>query len=165
MNWQESFTITSVSFSDADQLIRQCEYPAMLNDPLRLLMFPSPNPIISEEEISWRIHRLEKSLRNSQLIFRKICKSDGIGVGFAGWTVDKGLHRDGETSLDDNKVRLVAGKPEKATDNPVRLPGGLDVHAWAAVSDQIAKEKQRVLQSLGMVWRKSVLNLRTRPDL
>ena len=165
MNRQESFTITHVSFSDADQLIRQCEYPAMLEDPLRLLMFPSPNPMMSEGEISWRICRLERSLRNSQSIFRKICNSNGIAVGFAGWTVDKEVHRDSGTSLDDNKVRLDTDKPENATDDPVRLPGGLDVHAWAAVTDQIAKEKQRVLQSLGMAWRKSVLKLGTRPDL
>ena len=165
MNRQESFTISPVSFFDADQLIRQCEYPAMLNDPLRLLMFPSPNPIISEEEISWRIHRLESSLRNPQSIFRKICRSDGIVVGFAGWTVDKEFHRDGETSLNDNNVRLVADKPETATDDRVRLPGGLDIHTWAVISDQIAKEKQRVLQSLGMVWRKSVLGIGTRPGL
>ena len=135
----------------------------MLNDPLRLFIFPSTDPMISEEEISWRFSRLEESLRNPQFIFRKICKSDGIAVGFAGWTVDQGFHREGRTSLDNNKVRLVADKPETATDDPVRLPRSLDIHAWAAISDQIAKEKQRVLQSLGMVWRKSVRKLE--PDL
>ena len=138
----------------------------MLNDPLRLLMFPSPNPMMAEEEISWRIYRLEDSLCNPQSIFRKICKSDdGIAVGFAGWKIDKGFHRDGEMPLDHNEVRLATDRPENIIDDPARLPAGLDVHTWAAISDQIAKEKQRVLQTLGMVWRKSILKMETRPDL
>ena len=86
-------------------------------------------------------------------------------MGFAGWTVDKGFHRDGGTSRDDNKVRLVADRPEKVTDDPVRLPGGLDVHTWAAISDQIAKERQRVLQTVGRVSRKSSRKVETRPNL
>ena len=50
---RESFTISSVSFLDADQLIRECDFPAMLDNPLRLLMFPSSNPTTSEEERSY----------------------------------------------------------------------------------------------------------------
>ena len=153
---RESFTISSVSFLDANQLIRECDFPAMLDNPLRLLMFPSSNPTTSEEEILWKIDGLEESLQSPEIIFRKVCKGDGSAVGFAGWTVDQGFKRDGEVPIYDNKECPVKVEPKKAKDNRAKLPRSLNIHIWAAVSEQFAKEKQRVFQSLGMVWRKSI---------
>ena len=85
----------------------------MLDNPLRLLMFPSSNPALSEEEISWKIQGLEESLQSSQCIFRKICKSDGTAVGLAGWTIDKGFHRDSKKFLDDHKDSPSKDEPKK----------------------------------------------------
>ena len=158
MIWRESFTISSVSLLDADQLIRECDFPAMLDNPLRLLMFPSSNSMTSEEEILWKINGLKESLQSPEVIFRKVCKSDGTAVGFAGWTIDKGFKRDREVPTGDNKEYLVEVKPKKAKDSRAKLPRSLDIYTWAAVSEQFATEKQRVFQSLEMVWRKSILN-------
>ena len=165
MIWRESFTISSVSLLDADQLIRECDFPAMIDNPLRLLMFPSSDPVTSEEEILWKIDGLKKSLQSPEIIFRKVCKSDGTAVGFAGWRIDKGFKKDGEVPAGNSKEHLVEVNPKKAKDNLAKLPSRLDVHTWAAVSEQFAIEKRRLLQSLGTVWRKFSLNFSTRPNL
>ncbi len=78
-------------------------------------------------------------------------------MGFAGWKIDKGFKRDSEVPTGDNKEYLVEVKPKKAKDNRAKLPRSLDIHTWAATSEQFATEKQRVFQSLEMVWRKSIL--------
>ena len=128
----------------------------MLDNPLRLLMFASSNPTTSEEEILWKIDGLKESLQSPEIIFRKVCKGGGSAVGFAEWTIDNEFKRDGEVSIDYKKEFPIEIKPEKAKDNRAKLPRSLDIHTRAAVSEQFAKEKRRVFQSLGMVWRKSV---------
>ena len=144
---RESFTISSVSFLNANQLIRERDFPAMLDNPLRLLTFPSSNPTTSEEEILWKNDELEESLQSPEIIFRKVCKGDGPVIVFAEWTIDKGFKRYDEVPIDDNKKCPVKIKPKKAKDNQAKLSRSLDIHKWAAVSEQFAKEKQRVFQS------------------
>ena len=119
---RESFTISSVSFLNANQLIRERDFPAMLDNPLRLLMFPSSNPTTSEEEILWKIDGLKESLQSPKIIFRKVCKGDELAIGFAEWTIDKGFKRDGEVPIDDNKKCPVKVKPKKAKDNRQSCP-------------------------------------------
>ena len=56
--------------------------------------------------------------------------------------------------INDNKDCLVDIKPKKTKDNQVNLPRSLDIYMWAAVSEQFAKEKQRIFLGFGRVWRK-----------
>ena len=96
MIWQESFTISPVSFLDANQLIRECDFPAMLDNPLGLLMFTSQNCVMSEEEILWKIDGLEESLQDPKRIFRKICKGDGTAISLLGGQLIRDLKEMGE---------------------------------------------------------------------
>lgn len=106
---RESFTISSVSLLDADQLIREYDFPAILDNPLRLLMFPSSNPETSDKEIKWNIDGLKESLQSPEAIFRKVCTSDGIPIGFAGWTIDKGYKNNSEILAGNNLQYLFPG--------------------------------------------------------
>ena len=119
-------------------------------------MFPS-SPKASEEEILWNIDGLKESLQSPETNFRKVCTSDGILLGFAGWTIDKGYKNNSGILKGNNKEHPVELKPRKVKNIRAKLPGSLDVDAWATATKKFATEKQRVLQSLGMVWRKSIL--------
>lgn len=74
---------------DPDQLIRDCDFPAILDDPLRLLMFPSSNPTTFKEEIQSKIDELKELLQSSEIIFLKVCRSAGASVRFDRWTTNK----------------------------------------------------------------------------
>ena len=47
-------------------------------------MFHSLDGVGLEEEILWKIARLEESLQSPTTVFHKVYESDGIAVRFAG---------------------------------------------------------------------------------
>jgi hypothetical protein len=57
------YQLSDVCLGDTDMLVRQCEFPAMRRDPLKMIMFPNadPNPEQEEEEIRWAIEHLQES--------------------------------------------------------------------------------------------------------
>lgn len=84
--------LISVNPDDAERLVRECDFPAMRQNPLHLLMFPSSTQETEEEEIQWTIEGLRETLQARSADFRKVCLEDGTPVGFAGWSLEQSIH-------------------------------------------------------------------------
>jgi ribosomal protein S18 acetylase RimI-like enzyme len=163
-----SFTLYPALPSDAEVLIRDCDFPAMLDDPLRLLKFPRSGAAFSEEEIQWNLKALRVALKRPETKFFKACTGDGRPVGFAVWTVpvveDQGKSAeatggdDGE-EVNGKKQNKELGKNgqegEKRGDE--ELPKSLDIDAWLDATKQFKAEKERVLQGRKNLYRKPPL--------
>ncbi|KGO56770.1 Acyl-CoA N-acyltransferase [Penicillium expansum] len=80
-------TLAEVVASDADCLIRNCDFPAMQDNPIRLTMFPLSSPETQEEEIRWMTNGLRLALEKDKSHYRKACADDRSPVGFAGWSL------------------------------------------------------------------------------
>lgn len=113
------YQLSDVCLSDTDILVRQCEFPAMRRDPLRMIMFPNADDYTQEEEeeeIRWAVEGLQESLENESCYFRKVTFGSGCYIGFAVWTLESGSE----------------GTSRKATSNKRREswnPASLDVRA------------------------------------
>ncbi|KAJ6024006.1 acyl-CoA N-acyltransferase [Penicillium herquei] len=137
-----AFTLLEVESSDAESLVRECEFPAMQDNPLQLIMFPRSQPETWEAEIRWMINNLQDTLALERSTSRKVCTEDGIFVGFASWTIhNTGTPRTRST-----------GKKDMNTN-----PNTLDVKAWLEVSKMLRLERERVLQDRDNIWRLTVL--------
>jgi hypothetical protein len=160
-----SFVLHPALPSDADVLIRNCDFPAMFDNPLRRLMFPCFNSYVDEtsweEEILWDIEGLRASLESQEMKFCKVCTDDGTPVGFAGWTppvgdpvksadVMSGHSEDVNDKQKDKENRKNAQRRSKGNE----LPKSLDIGAWLAASKKFKAEKDRVLQGRKNMWRK-----------
>jgi hypothetical protein len=136
------YQLSDICPSDADMLIRQCEFPAMRRDPLRKIMFPKANANTSEEdeeEVRWTIEGLQESLENESCYFRKVTFGSGCYAGFAVWSLDSG----GE------------GTTQKATSNKRREswnPVSLDVRAWNEISKRLREERLKALHGQQNIW-------------
>jgi hypothetical protein len=161
-----SFTLYPALPSDAEVLIRDCDFPAMIDDPLRLLIFPRSGAAFSEEEIQWNLEALRESLKRPETKFFKACTGAGRPVGFAVWTVpvveDQGKSAeatgDGE-EVNGKKQNKELGKNgqegEKRGDE--ELPKSLDIDAWLDATKQFKAEKERVLRGRKNLYRKPPL--------
>jgi hypothetical protein len=121
------YQLSDVYLSDADMLVRQCEFPAMRRDPLQTIMFPNSDAKTYEEEeeaIRWTVEGLQESLENESCYFRKVIFGPGCNVGFAIWTLESGNQGTKQTPT-LNKMR--------ESWNPVSL----DVRAWNQVSERL----------------------------
>jgi hypothetical protein len=132
------FTLSNVVQSDAESLIRKCEFPAMLDNPLRALMFPHNQPDTQEEEIQWAIKGLEEAIDSPTMKFRKVSLQDGTPIGFAGWQCTT-------TSL---------GMKDNTTKHKNWVPKSLDLKTWFEVSISLRAEREKVLQNHTNVWRR-----------
>lgn len=123
------FIISHVQPSDAESLIRECDFPAIQDNPLHLTMFPHSCSATWEDEIRWMGNNLRHTLETESSNFRKVCTADGTPVGFAGWTIHN------SRAVQDNSQR---GQGEV---NPIQET--LDVDTWLQVSTLLRKERQR----------------------
>ncbi|KFY29611.1 hypothetical protein V494_08609 [Pseudogymnoascus sp. VKM F-4513 (FW-928)] len=142
------YQLSGVSLDDTDMLVRQCEFPAMRRDPLRMIMFPNadPKPEEEEEERRWEIEHLQESLENDSCYFRKVTDSSGCYVGFAIWTLDPSS--------------TVTGHKTKPTQRRESWnPASLDVKAWIEVSKSLREERQRVLNGQQNIWRLNTISV------
>lgn len=139
--------LVSVDPDDAERLIRECDFPAMRQNPLHLLMFPYSTQETEEEEIQWTIEGLRETLQARSADFRKVCLEDGTTVGFAGWSL--------EQSINDKSMASEKCTSEKRTQPKNWHPNTLDVKSWVDVSKMFRQEKRRVLANRKNIWRKS----------
>lgn len=141
------YQLSEVSTSDAEALVRQCQFPAMRQDPLRKIMFSKSNgEKEEEEEIKWTIEGLEESLENKSCYFRQVTYGSDC-VGFAVWTLEPS---------GDRATRRQKSKPTPLKKRESWNPAGLDVEAWNQVSMRLREERQRVLLlDQQKIWSKS----------
>lgn len=137
--------MSDVTFSDADMLIRHCEFPAMRRDPLQRIMFPKTGTSAKEEEeeeIRWRVEGLEESLAKESCYFRKVTTESGGYAGFAMWTLES--DREGLKLKTESRMKRESWNPAL-----------LDVTAWKEISQRLRQERQSVLQGQQNIFRKS----------
>lgn len=144
------YQLSDVSINDAEALVRQCQFPAMRQDPLRKIMFPNLDSETygqkeEEEEIVWTIEGLQESLQNKSCHFRQVTYGSDC-VGFAVWTLE---------SSGDRATRRQKSKPTPLEKRESWIPAGLDVEAWNKVSMRLREERQRVLLDQQKIWSKS----------
>jgi hypothetical protein len=143
------YQLLDVSINDAEAMVRQCQFPAMRQDPLRRIMFPKSNSGSyreeeeeeEEEEIKWTIEGLEESLENESCYFRQVTYGSSC-VGFAIWTLE-------------SSGRATKQKPTPLKKRNSWNPAGLNVEAWNQVSMRLREERQRVLLGQQNIWSKS----------
>ncbi|THY79693.1 hypothetical protein D6C93_10107 [Aureobasidium pullulans] len=148
------YQLSDVSINDAEALVRQCQFPAMRQDPLRKIMFPnldSENYGEKEEgeEIVWTIEGLQESLQNKSCHFRQVTYGSNC-VGFAIWTLE---------SSGDGATRRQKSKPTPLEKRESWNPAGLDVEAWNKVSKRLREERQRVLLDQQKIWRLNTISV------
>ena len=141
------YQLSDVTLDDADALVRYCQFPAMRQDPLRVIMFPTANSELytekdKEEEIKWTIEGLEESLENKSCYLRKVTSGSDC-VGYAICTLES-----------DGKTKRQRARPAKRHES--WNPKALDVEAWHHISNRLRKERQRVLQDQTDLLSKSV---------
>ncbi|KAJ5831795.1 acyl-CoA N-acyltransferase [Penicillium riverlandense] len=134
-----SFSLLHVQASDAERLIRECDFPAMLDNPIRLTMFPHSGPETQEDEIRWMTCNFKHSLEEDSSNFRKICTEDGTPVGFAGYAV---LNNTVQNKIQKGQVELHSN-PEPET---------LDKDTWSEVSKMLMAEQNRVIHGQENIW-------------
>ena len=132
------FSLTAVEASDAERLIRDCDFPAMQDNPIRLTMFPCSCPETHREEIRWMATGFRHALEKDPLNYRKVCTEDGTAVGFAGWSLLK------------TSVARDDGGGQTVVDNP--KPGTLDMDSFSTVSKMLKEEQDRILNGHRDIW-------------
>ncbi|KAI1458824.1 acyl-CoA N-acyltransferase [Annulohypoxylon moriforme] len=139
-------TLSDVRIDDAERLVRECDFPAMKDNPLHRLMFPSSCDESEEEEIKWEIEGLQDTLRTRLVDFRKVCLEDGTPVGFAGWSLE-------QETVEERK------EPTKVRTHYNRPPSTLDIQSWREASRMLGKEKKRVLHGHQNIWRLNMISV------
>jgi len=146
------FTLSTVDADDAELLVRKCDFPAMRDNPLHLLMFPQSSKDTEEEEIKWTVEGLQDTLRRRPAGFRKVCLEDGTPVGFAGWSLEQTTPQQGTSS--GNVFEVQEMDPARCARRDYWHPNTLDVQTWVEVSKIFKTEKKRVLNNRKNIWRK-----------
>jgi hypothetical protein len=156
------FILSDVKVSDAEQISRQIEVPAMRKSPLHQLMFPSYNMFSleqTEEVIRWYTVMLEDAFTDRWESFLKATDVDGTPYGFCGWTVVGKVNDTAKTatSVDPDVQRGSQQKSRYQSRSKIKrnnwVPETLDVGAWTAVSQALRAERNRVLQDLSNICR------------
>ena len=134
--------------SDAEEMARECDFPAMQQNPLYRLNFPNSNPNDAEAEIQWMIKGLKESLSNQDMSFWKVCTEDGELMGFAGWTLSPSkADQSGKNSAENNCTKAIP-------------PKSMDITTSREVTRRFAAEKKRVLQGREHIWRMKLMKWR-----
>ncbi|QPG96626.1 hypothetical protein C2857_004777 [Epichloe festucae Fl1] len=132
-------TITDISVSDAERIVRKVDYPAMRDGPLFRLIFPSRATTTEAQQneiIQWYAEGLEDALRCKANKLLQVCASDGTPLGFCGWTME---HRGQIRQVPRNSSLSQHGK------KLLSLPEALDLSAWLSVSNDLRSERERIL--------------------
>jgi hypothetical protein len=145
-----AYNLSDVKVSDADNIARNVEVPAMQNSPLYRTMFPQAATMTEaqkNEVIDWYSDMLTDAFLDGAESFLKACSvDDGSPVGFCGWTA---IERKGETTDDERSKQVL----RRAT----WLPETLDQDGWITLSRALRMERDRVLKDLGdMITREGV---------
>jgi hypothetical protein len=145
-----SFTFSDVDVTDAENIARYVEVPAMQNGPLYRTMFPRSDTITEtgrEEIIRWYAEMLESAFQDRWESFLKGCSDDGTPVGFCGWTI-----------MERNQSHVAAngGQTNSGPKKTTWLPEAIDVDGWTAVSKALRTERSRVLKDPDNVCRKLI---------
>lgn len=139
-----AFSLMAVVASDAECLIRECDFPAMKDHPIRLTMFPRSCPETEEEEIRWMANGFRHALEKDSSNYRKVCTDDGTPVGFAGWSLlNRSAARDENSQGGETRVQ-----------NP--NPETLDMDTISKVSKMFKEEQDRILDGRLDIWCKIV---------
>jgi hypothetical protein len=83
------FIISKVDVSDAENIARYIQVPAMRTGPLYRMMFPRPDEMTEaqrNEVILWYADMIEDAVQDGRESLLKACSADGTLVGFCGWT-------------------------------------------------------------------------------
>ncbi|KAL2074362.1 hypothetical protein VTL71DRAFT_8140 [Oculimacula yallundae] len=146
------YHLSDVCLSDAEKLIRQCQFPAMRRDPLQTIMFPKADIRTDEEEeeiIRWEIESLQRSLENDSCYFREVMFGPDRYVGFAIWLLESGSQ--------GMRQKPQPNKRQESWD-----PVTLDVRAWMEISKRLREERTRVLHGHKAIWR--LTSMSTAPE-
>lgn len=144
---QMTFIITPIDVLDAESIVQKIDYPAMQQGPLYRLMFPSWTHMTEAQQneiVQWYAEGLRDVLKQQENKFLQICAADGTPLGFCGWVMEC--------------RRTAITKPATAIQNAQKhrlTPEILDHVAWASVSRDLRKERERVLAGLDQVCRES----------
>jgi hypothetical protein len=152
------FTLSNVVAADIDLLVRKVEYPANLQNPLYLTMFPVSNTDKQEEhreeEIRWMLDGLTEALAGQRENLWKASKPDGTPVGLVGWLVGQATGTCKMNGEQSEARKSCAGRGQvKAFGKQERsngwCPSTMDVISWLRVSEKLKEERERVLQNYG----------------
>lgn len=146
------FTLCTVDADDAELLVRKCDFPAMQDNPLHLIMFPNSCKETEEEIMKWTVEALRETLITQPAGFRKICLEDGTPVGFLGWNLEQTTPKGGTSN--SGNVSKERRKPNNYPKRDYWHPNTLDVEAWLGVSRLLRKEKIKVLCNRKNIWGK-----------
>ncbi|KAI5865851.1 acyl-CoA N-acyltransferase [Durotheca rogersii] len=149
---QISFNLSSkVDVSDAENIARYVQVPAMQNGPLYRTMFPLSDTITEtqrDEIIRWYADMLEDAFQDRWESFLKARSIDGTPVGFCGWTV---IERNREQVEANNGQANEPPKKEKR--KKTWIPEVIDIDGWSALSRALRMERDRVLKNLDNICR------------
>lgn len=126
---------------DAEAMARECDYPAMKENPLYKLNFPNSDWNDEEIEIQWMIEGLEQSLSSQEMNFWKVCAENGELMGFAGWT------------LSPSEVHQISKDFTEKKFTPAIPPKSMDFITSREVTKRFAAERKRVFQGRDDIWR------------
>ncbi|KAF2231933.1 hypothetical protein EV356DRAFT_277183 [Viridothelium virens] len=147
-----SFKISTAAVDQADLLIRQCEFPAMIDNPLRKIMFPRCCQATEgevEQEILWTVQSLQQNLESGILEIRTVCLETGLPVGFAIWSLDQASQKQEHKDKADNSSKRCIRE----------LPTTLDIQSWSQVSKLLRAERTRILRDLHNIWRLQAISV------
>lgn len=144
-----SFTLSEVDVSDAESIARYVEVPAIQNGPLYQTMFPRSDAITEaqrDEAIRWYADMLEDAFQDRWESFLKACSPDSTPIGFYGWTI-----------IERNRQHQVeANNEQERRKKETWIPEAIDIDSWTTLSRALKAERDRVLNDLDDIYRKSI---------
>lgn len=150
------FTLSEVDVSDADSIARYVEVPAMQNGPLYRTMFPRSDLTTEtqrDEAIRWYADMLEDAFQDRCESFLKACSADGTPVGFCGWTI---IERNRQHQVEANNGQSSGRVKQERRKKETWIPESIDIDGWTTLSRALKAERDRVLNDLDDICRKSI---------
>ncbi|KAL6698285.1 hypothetical protein J3F84DRAFT_367071 [Trichoderma pleuroticola] len=149
---QMTLIITPMNVLDAELVVQKIDYPAMQQGPLYRLMFPSWTHMTEAQQneiVQWYTEGSRDALKQQKDKFLQICAVDGTPLGFCGWVMD--CRR---PSMTRTATAIQHGQAHR-----LPLPEVLDHVAWASVSRDLRRERERVLAGLDQVCRVTFMSV------
>ncbi|KAI0468145.1 hypothetical protein F4859DRAFT_491716 [Xylaria cf. heliscus] len=153
----------SIDVCDAEQIVREIDFPAMQSGPLYRLMFPTASEFTEsqqDEVIRWYSDSLRDAITGQTTSFLQICAPDGSPLGFCGWRIEPPCQATDESTTRPAGSET-AGLQSRRRDRS-SLPETLDIDTWVSISQQLRKERERVLNDTPAIYRLTFMSVR--PD-
>lgn len=145
-----SFLLSEVTIADAENIARYVEVPAIQTGPLFRTMFPSHTTMTEmqqEEVVQWYTEMLSDAVQAQEERLLKACSTDGVCVGFCGWTIAKRSSKDSDDHSTDNQTTMTnKGEGGAVTKKESWLPQTLDIDSWIMASKALRMERERALR-------------------